>query len=214
MLDMGFALTSSVKTTVLKVVKTVRNAGIRRFRSPGWSRWLGCVPRSACSAPQQRRLVYRRDNPERHVHQQRDPRKRASPPNLLFPLCSHCRLPFPSLCSTPVRAFTVSDAGHGCLLAIFGPHDGEAVVDKQIIRLLDDCSSFPPFFICHVYYGATALHLWLDEDSRSILNSQQSSIEVDVARSPSSSVEESASHLVSWLWRANGVKYYGRGWSG
>ncbi|KAK0457189.1 uncharacterized protein EV420DRAFT_1552050 [Desarmillaria tabescens] len=42
--------------------------------------------------------------------------------------------------------------------------------NNKFIRMPDDRSSFPPFFICHFYYGCTALHLWLDKDSLSTLN--------------------------------------------
>ncbi|KAK0447815.1 uncharacterized protein EV420DRAFT_861427 [Desarmillaria tabescens] len=42
--------------------------------------------------------------------------------------------------------------------------------NNKFIRMPDDCSSFPPFFICHFYYGCIALHLWLDKDSLSTLN--------------------------------------------
>ncbi|KAK0242230.1 hypothetical protein EDD85DRAFT_810488 [Armillaria nabsnona] len=89
--------------------------------------------------------------------------------------------------------------------------EGKRLWTNKFIRMPDDRSSFPPFFICHFYYGATALHLWLDEGSRSILNSfnsQQYPINVTVnqsAKSPSPSVDKAASNLVSWLWRANGV---------
>ncbi|PBK92694.1 hypothetical protein ARMGADRAFT_1030922 [Armillaria gallica] len=42
--------------------------------------------------------------------------------------------------------------------------------NNKFIRMPDDRSNFPPFFICHFYYGCTALHLWLDKDSLSTLN--------------------------------------------
>ncbi len=42
--------------------------------------------------------------------------------------------------------------------------------NNKFIRMPDDRSSFPPFFICHFHYGCTALHLWLDEESLSTLN--------------------------------------------
>ncbi len=89
--------------------------------------------------------------------------------------------------------------------------EGKRLWTNKFIRMPDDRSSFPPFFICHFYYGATALHLWLDEGSRSILNSfnsQQYPVDVTVdqsAKSPSPSVDKAASNLVSWLWRTNGV---------
>ncbi|KAK0467808.1 uncharacterized protein EV420DRAFT_1742872 [Desarmillaria tabescens] len=94
---------------------------------------------------------------------------------------------------------------------------GKRLWSNKFVRMPDDRSSFPPFFICHFHYGATALHLWLDEGSRSILNSfnsQQYYTEADNEVSASggrkqryhqSSVGESATDLVSWLWRANGA---------
>ncbi|KAK0436762.1 hypothetical protein EV421DRAFT_1106025 [Armillaria borealis] len=42
--------------------------------------------------------------------------------------------------------------------------------NNKFIRMPDDRSSFPPFFICHFHYGCTALHLWLDAESLSTLN--------------------------------------------
>ncbi|KAK0200829.1 hypothetical protein DFS33DRAFT_1386771 [Desarmillaria ectypa] len=42
--------------------------------------------------------------------------------------------------------------------------------NNKFVRMPDDHSSFPPFFICHFYYGCTAFHLWLDKDSLSTLN--------------------------------------------
>ncbi|KAK0237089.1 hypothetical protein EDD85DRAFT_937394 [Armillaria nabsnona] len=87
--------------------------------------------------------------------------------------------------------------------------------NNKFIRMPDDRSSFPPFFICHFHYGCTALHLWLDEESLSTLNRYNlqrypSCVEnhqrpEPTAPSPVQKSSDAAVFLVSWLWRANGV---------